>query len=100
MKLRNHPMLLTRYGKSIWPPLWTTTNRDRHDKPSGEIGVLKKVLMHEKFDTKCFLIIEHAGNQYMGTLTFSKTAFRKRICGLLAEMTGLSLSDISETDVS
>lgn len=91
--------MLSRRGKSIWPPLWTTTKGDRHDRPRGEIGTLKKVLMHDKFDTKCFLIIDNAGNQYMGTPTFGDTSFRKRICGLLSEWVGRSLEDIGDIEV-
>ncbi len=99
MQLRDHPLVL-KHDRSIWPPIWTNTRLNKKDKPRGEVGILRQVLMNETFDTQCFLMIEYNGNQYMGCLNFSQAGFCKQICAILELMIGRSLTDIGDLDLS
>jgi len=41
---RYHPGMTRTSGFQSWPPLWTTTRRERNDNAGGEIGILKQVI--------------------------------------------------------
>jgi hypothetical protein len=47
MQLRDHSLMIRKGGGSSWPPTWTTTRKDRNDKPTGEVGNLQQVLMSD-----------------------------------------------------
>ena len=50
--------------------------------------------------TKCFLIIEHDGEQYVGTLLISDAAANAFFYRFLQGQTGRTIKDIGELEVS
>jgi hypothetical protein len=100
MELRNHPLMVRKSGFKTWPPLWTTTRYDETDKPTGEVGTLEQVLMHELVDNKIFLFIQFQGLRYMGFMSFDDLAFCSQIHTLLKANIGLSIKEIGNLDLS
>ena len=80
LKLRDHP-LMSYLGGPNWPPVWI--RKDRLEKVAGEVGVLIYVHSSPIISSKFFLVIEHNGDTYVGTLVFDNAAFCKQISGLL-----------------
>jgi hypothetical protein len=78
MKLREHPGMSYRRIRN-WPPEWTSVQQSENDVPSGEIGILKEVLMNDAFNSEVFLIIEHEGRRYVGSLTFEDSWFCSQV---------------------
>lgn len=99
MRLRNHPLMTRKSGCQAWPPKWTTTRRDERDTPVGEIGTLEQALMHELFDNKIFLFIEHGGFRYMGFMQFDDPAFCSQIHNLLKANLGRTIEEIGDLDL-
>ena len=87
-------------GMQAWPPRWTTMRRHERHRPVGEIGTLEQALMHELFDNKIFLFIEHGGFRYMGFMQFDDRAFCAQIYNLLKANLGRSIEEIGELDLS
>jgi hypothetical protein len=67
----------------------------------GEVGVLKDAMLSsiEPYE-KCFLIMEHEGRQYIGTLMFGDSSFCRAIHTLLIEHRGKTIREIGEIDLS
>jgi hypothetical protein len=83
MLLRDHP-LLTYQNRSSWPPAWLYCGGFDNTHPQGEVGILKNVFVSSvKPSTRCFLVMEHAGAEYMGDLFISDAAFCMQIYALL-----------------
>ena len=99
MKLRDHP-LLSNKGASSWPPTWLWGGGDRYIHAAGEVGVLKDV-MFSSIDPyeKCFLIMEHEGRKYIGTLLVGDPLFCRKVYELLIERRGKAIQEIGEIDV-
>jgi len=55
MQLRNHPLMTRKSGLKTWPPNWTTTQRNRDEKPIGEVGTLEDVMMSDLIPNKVFV---------------------------------------------
>jgi hypothetical protein len=72
MLLRDHP-LMAYEGVPNWPPAWfRRVHGYENTHPTGEVGILKDVLPSTLPAAKiCFLIIEHGGAEYIGTLLLS-----------------------------
>jgi hypothetical protein len=100
MKLRDHP-LLSNKGASSWPPKWLWGGGDRYVHAIGEIGVLKDVMpcSIEPYE-KCFLIMEHEGRRYIGTLLVRDPVFCRKIYELLIEQRGKAIQEIAEIELS
>jgi hypothetical protein len=79
MKLRDHP-LLSNKDASRWPPTWLWGGGDRYVHVIGEVGVLKDVMpcSVEPYE-KCFLVMEHEGRKYIGTLMVGDPVFCRKI---------------------
>jgi hypothetical protein len=79
MELRKHPLIAYR-GLPSWPPTWSPANpaRARGEILKGEIGRLKHVLPNISSD-RCFLLIEHEGEGYIGCLFFEDAIFCTRL---------------------
>lgn len=88
MKLRDHPLMTRKSGVRTWPPAWTTTRQDFNDRPTGEIGYLERAMMHELFDNKIFLFIEHKGFRYMGLMQFDDPRFCYQLYAVLQAQVG------------
>ena len=101
MKLRNHPLMFYR-GISTWPPIWVQSRfRGLHKKLSGEIGVLKQVhLGLGDRSPRCYLVIEHDRERYVGTLLFDDPAFCFLLISILAGRIGWSIEAIGDMDLS
>jgi hypothetical protein len=99
LKLRDHPLMTRKSGMPTWPPIWTTTVPGQHHRPAGEIGVLERVFMHDLFDNKIFLFIQHEGHRYMGSMHFDDPAFCYQVFELIRSRVGRSIKDIGGLDL-
>jgi hypothetical protein len=100
MQLRDHPLMIRKSGYPSWPPTWTTTHHDQNDKPTGEIGTLEQVIVHELLDNKIFLFILFQSFRYMGFMSFDDLAFCSQIHTLLQAHIGQSIKEIGDIDLS
>ena len=100
MKLRDHPMMISKSGFKTWPPRWTTTHPNKDDKPIGEVGTLESVLISELIDNKVFMFMRYQGFRYLGFLGFDEVPFGFQIYRLLKANVGRSIKEIAHLDVS
>lgn len=96
LMFRYHPGMTRTSGFQSWPPLWTTTRRERNDSAVGEIGILKQVLMNDLFHTMLFLTIEYQSLRYMGAMQFDDTEFCYEIFNILKSHVGYSIKQIGD----
>jgi len=99
VELRNHP-LISYHGLPSWPPTWSPAN-PKSDLKSlrGEIGRLKYVLPNKTFD-RCFLIIEHENEAYIGCLFFDDRMFCAQMVTILGNHAGLTVKEIGDLNLS
>jgi hypothetical protein len=87
-------------GAPNWPPVWTQwTQGGGTATIKGEVGVLRYVRSTDEPAKKCFLVMEHSGQHYVGTLVFDNTAFCSRIAALLQLHLGRSIKDIGDLEL-
>ena len=99
MLLRDHP-LFTHQNARSWPPAWLYCGGFDNTYPRGEVGILKTVFVSAvKPSTLCFLIMEHAGAEYMGELLISDAVFRSEIYEVLLRHCGKTIQEIGEIDL-
>jgi hypothetical protein len=80
MLLRDHPQLTYQNSRNR-PPDWLYCGGFNNTHPPGEVGILKNVFVSSvKPSTRCFLIMEHAGAEYMGDLFISDNALHADLC--------------------
>ena len=96
MQLRTHPCLFGA-GVYIWPPLWSRVS-GKAEIPVGEVGILEVAYPSAVTDTKCFLLIHHEESRFLGTLEFSDSDCRKKICEFLRRHCGQPLQLIGDLD--
>src|SRR5262245_42605270 len=100
LRLREHPRL-SRNGRKSWPPKWTWIGGAENKKPKGEIGILREVKISKMMTpNKCFIVIDHEGSVYMGTLFINDLSLFVRIVALLRDHCGKRLREIGNLDVS
>jgi len=80
-----------------WPPIWT--NSGKTDE-IGEIGILRQVNGDSQLCSRCFLVIEHEGQRYVGALLFSDVMFCSSIREILKNYIGRSIKEIGDLDLS
>lgn len=98
MLLREHP-LITYKGNRSWPPAWLWTAGYDSTHPQGEVGILKAVLRsHTEPNATCFLVMDHCGAEYVGTLSISDPAFCREIFELLLSNVGKTIQEIGDLD--
>ena len=102
MKLRDHP-LMSRGPIYNWPPVWTQSSRDNTylggtKTLRGEVGVLRYV--NSRISNKCFLVIEHERERYVGCLIFSDLSFCALMRSVLQTHLGRPIQEIGDLDVS
>jgi hypothetical protein len=97
MKLRNHPVMSYR-GVSNWPPVWTRIKEDGVTRVTGEVGVLIFVHSNPSMPKKCFLVIDHGAEPYVGALIFDNQDFCKHVCGFLQNHLKRSIREIGDLD--
>jgi len=99
MLLRDHP-LLTYQNRRSWPPDWLYCGGFDNTYPRGEIGLLKIVFVSlAKPSTRCFLIMEHAGAEYMGELFINDAAFCQEMYAVLLQYCGKTIQEIGDVDL-
>ncbi len=99
MELRHHPFM-SRYGVANWPPIWTQARKEGNKRVTGEVGVLRYVHTNNKISHKCYLVIEHNREHYVGCLIFDDVAFCSQISKLLRDQVGRSVKEIGDLDLS
>ena len=87
-------------GVSNWPPVWTQTGKDSVITVTGEVGVLIYVHSNPLMSSKCFLVVDHGGETYVGTLIFENRAFCKQVADILQGHLKRSVRDIGDLDLS
>ena len=99
MLLRDHPLL--RYQNSpSWPPSWSYCGGLEKTRPLGEVGILKAVYLSAiKPSNSCYLIMEHAGAEYMGTIYVSDAALCLDIFESLLRHCGKTIQEIGDIDL-
>ena len=99
MELRHHPLMCYR-GIRSWPPIWFWRCGEEDQRPEGEVGILKGVLVSgvETF-SRCYLIIEHEGAEYVGRLLFDDSAFCTEVYKLLLDHRGHSIKEIGGLEI-
>src|SRR5215467_903953 len=97
MKLRDYPLLSYR-GVSSWPPTWVGWNSKQLDQSKAETAVLKDVTLSTTA-LRCYVMIEHEGDEYLGALLFEDHNSCLRIYHLLLSHRGEVIRKVSEIDV-
>jgi hypothetical protein len=87
-------------GYPTWPPVWTTTQQDRNDKPIGEVGTLEDVFMSHLIDNKVFMFMQFQGFRYIGFIGFDDLMFCRDMYTLLKSKMGLSIKEIGDINLS
>jgi len=99
MLLRDHPLLTYRDDRS-WPPVWLYRGGFDNTHPRGEVGILKNVFQSSvKPSTCCFLVMEHAGAEYMGELFVSDAAFCSEIYEVLLRNCSKTIQEVGDIDL-
>src|SRR5262245_11926214 len=99
MKLRDHPLLKHR-GVCAWPPVWVKCSSLPAAKLTGEIGTLKHAYFYSEIPTRCFLLIEFEGSNYMGALLCDDAAFCRQLRKILLQHYDKSIKEIGSMDLS
>ena len=86
-------------GIGNWPPVWTQTSEDGVKTLRGEFGILEYVLANPNASDKCFLVMRHEGERYIGCLIFSDQAFCRDIANILRTQIGRSIRAVGDLDV-
>ena len=99
MKLRDH-RLMTYMGVRSWPPAWLWRGGYDTTHPEGEVGILKdETLTRIKPPTACYLTIEYAEANYMGSLLIDASFFCCQVGDLLRRHIGYDIHYIGGLDV-
>ncbi|HEX9787243.1 MAG TPA: hypothetical protein VGB09_04415 [Candidatus Binatia bacterium] len=88
-------------GLSNWPPIWTWRGGQENKRARGEVGVLRDVFYSRvEPRSRVYLIVEHDGEEYMGSLLFNDPAFCGQIFELLDKQRGSRVVEIGSLDVN
>ena len=99
MELRHHPFM-RRHGVVNWPPVWSQQRKEGNKTLRGEIGVLRYVHANKNVSNKCFLVIEHENEHFVGCLIFDDVTFCWEIAMLLQNHIGHSIEEIGSLEVA
>ena len=100
MLFRDHPLFTFKNTRS-WPPNWLYCGGFDNTHPQGEVGILKNVFVSSvKPSNRCFLIMEHAGAEYIGDLLVSDDAFCTQIYEMLLGYCGKTIQEIGDIALS
>jgi hypothetical protein len=100
MTLREHP-LMTYRNVPNWPPVWTQQRKGSVKTLKGEIGVLKYVYASSTVPVnKCYLVIEHEKETYIGALQFDDQSFCDQVSKLLKGQIGRSIQQVGDFEMS
>jgi hypothetical protein len=98
MRLRDHPWMNHRTIKT-WPPVWVWIGGSKDKKPKGEVGTLKDVRRYEANTNRCFLVIEHEQELYVGCIHLENRLLCDELYELLTKEIGQSLASIGALDI-
>ena len=87
------------HGIRNWPPVWTRTREEGVARVTGEVGILIFVHSNALMPTKCFLVIDHGAETYVGTLIFDNQDFCNQVSGFLQNNLKRSIRDIGDLDL-
>jgi hypothetical protein len=73
MTLREHQQM-SHQGLSTWPPVWVWIDGEKDENPKGEIGILKRVRMHDLASHRFFLVHRLQQRPLYGLPFFSMTS--------------------------
>ena len=99
VKLRDHPLMSYR-GVPNWPPLWTLAKEISVGNLRGALGVLRYVHSSGEVSKKCYLVIEHERDIYVGYLLCQDHASSTKIAHILRDHIGRSIQEIGDLDLS
>jgi hypothetical protein len=86
-------------GVPSWPPVWTRSTYGAK-RVTGEIGVLTYVYANRRVANKCFLVIDHEQETYVGSLVCANPSTCAEITDFLLRHIGRPLKDIGDMDLS
>ena len=98
MRLRDHPCMNHRNIKS-WPPAWVWIGGNREKQPQGEVGILQDVRRYEVTPNRCFLVIEHEQEIYVGCIHLENGLLCDEIYELLRNEIGQSIASLGAIDI-
>ena len=98
MKLRDHPLMRFE-GKPNWPPIWTGTKGRKVTSVTEEIGKLIFVYADPGLPGRCFLVIDHAYDTYVGSLIFDDHNFCKLIMNFLDQHLQKTIREIGDLEL-
>ena len=83
----------------MWPPRW---NKLISTVPSivGEVGVLKFAHCNLRVSLKCYIVIEHEDNDYVGELIFTDRLFAEKIMTSLRFNIGRTIQEIGNIEIA
>jgi len=100
MLLRDHPLMMYN-GVRSWPPVWVWRGGNDNRNAKGEVGILLDVALScVPPMPACYLIMEHFGAEYIGTLLLNDGAFCRLVFDVLLQNRLKPLSEIGEIDLS
>jgi hypothetical protein len=99
VELRHHPFM-RRHGMCNWPPIWTNARKENNKTLRGEIGVLRYIHSNDRISNKCYIVIEHEKEHFVGSLIFDDIEFCRQISSLLQQHIGRSIEEIGDLDLS
>lgn len=99
VELRDHPSMQYR-GERSWPPIWIQSGTGGNKTARGELGMLKQLNGDNRSSQKFYLVIEHEGERYIGTLRFDDAVFGWFISKVLRSHIGWGIEDIGSLDLS
>ena len=99
MKLRDHRMMSHR-GVKNWPPVWTRLGTMSSKSSEGKLVFFSILFSIPKCPVGAFVVIEHEGKTYVGTLLFQDRAFCKQVSDLLHRHVKRTIKEIGNLDLS
>jgi hypothetical protein len=100
MQLRDHPLVSYR-GRHTWPPVWVCRlGASKARTPSGEVGLLRKVLYEPDSRGKLFLVIDYEEAEYVGCVLFDSGRFCEEVAAILLARLGMSIEALGSLDIA
>jgi len=99
MLLREHPLMMYD-GIRSWPPVWLWRGGNANTNPKGEVGVLLDVAFGIPPKSSCFLIMEHLGAEYIGSLLMNDRSFCQLVFDALLQNRFKLIREIGGIDLS
>ena len=100
MLLRDHPLMMYN-GVRSWPPVWVWRAGNDNTNPKGEVGVLLDVaLSRVPPNSRCFLIMEHLGAEYIGAVLLNERNFCRLVFDALLQNRFRPLREVGAIDLS